>query len=128
MEFIDLKKQQEKIRSSLNLRLKKVLDDSRYIGGEEVAQLEKKLSSFCGSKHVIACSNGTDALMLALMALDIGPGDGVITIPFTYIATLESIAAVGATPVLVDVYDSTFNINVDEIEHKCLRTTIVGQH
>tara|TARA_A100001015_G_scaffold309076_1_gene407847 strand:+ start:595 stop:1710 length:1116 start_codon:yes stop_codon:yes gene_type:complete len=117
VEFIDLKKQQEKIRSSLNLRLKKVLDDSRYIGGEEVAQLEKKLSSFCGSKHVIACSNGTDALMLALMALDIGPGDGVITIPFTYIATLESIAAVGATPVLVDVYDSTFNINVDEIEH-----------
>ena len=117
MEFIDLKKQQKKFRSSLNLRLKKVLDDSRYILGEEVTQLEKELSSFCESKHVIACSNGTDALMLALMTLDIGPGDGVITIPFTYIATLESIAAVGATPVLVDVYDSTFNINVDEIEH-----------
>lgn len=116
MEFIDLKKQQKKIRSSLEVRLKKVLDDGRYIGGEEVTEFENELSSFCGAKHAIGCSNGTDALMLALMALDIGPGDGVITIPFTYIATLESIAAVGATPVLVDIYDSTFNIDPSKIE------------
>ncbi len=116
MDFIDLKKQQKNFRNSLDLRIKKVLDDGRYIGGEEIRLFEEKLSVFCGAKHSIGCSNGTDALMLALMALDIGPGDGVITVPFTYIATLESIAAVGATPVLVDVYDSTFNINSNLIE------------
>jgi UDP-2-acetamido-2-deoxy-ribo-hexuluronate aminotransferase len=116
MDFIDLKKQQKNIRNSLDIRIKKVLDDGRYIGGEEVRLFEEELSVFCGAKHSIGCSNGTDALMLALMALDIGPGDGVITVPFTYIATLEAIAAVGATPVLVDVYDSTFNINPDLIE------------
>ena len=116
MQFIDLKTQQKKIRNSLDQRLKKVLDDGQYIGGSEVSELEKELSLFCGSKHAIGCSNGTDALMLALMALDIGPGDGVITIPFTYIATLESIAAVGATPILVDVYDATFNMDPSKIE------------
>tara|TARA_B110000438_G_scaffold224567_1_gene218371 strand:+ start:6114 stop:7232 length:1119 start_codon:yes stop_codon:yes gene_type:complete len=116
MDFIDLKKQQKNIRNSLDIRIKKVLDDGRYIGGEEVKLFEEKLSMFCGAKHSIGCSNGTDALMLALMALDIGPGDGVITVPFTYIATLEAIAAVGATPVLVDVYDSTFNMNPAHIE------------
>tara|TARA_B100001250_G_scaffold406380_1_gene425322 strand:+ start:4000 stop:5112 length:1113 start_codon:yes stop_codon:yes gene_type:complete len=116
MEFIDLKSQQRQIRTSLDKRIKKVLDEGRYILGEEVGILESKLSDFCGAKHSISCANGTDALMLALMALDIGPGDGVITVPFTYIATLEAIAAVGATPVLVDVYDSTFNMNPDTIE------------
>ncbi len=116
MDFIDLKKQQKNIRDSLDVRIKKVLDDGLYIGGEEVGLFEQELSVFCGAKHSIGCSNGTDALMLALMALDIGPGDGVITVPFTYIATLEAIAAVGATPVLIDVYDSTFNINPNLIE------------
>jgi len=116
MDFIDLKAQQKKIRTALDSRIKKVLDEGFYIGGEEVKLFEKELSLFSGSKYSIGCSNGTDALMLALMALDIGPGDGVITVPFTYIATLESIAAVGAIPVLVDVYESTFNINADAIE------------
>lgn len=116
MDFIDLKAQQKKIRAALDIRIKKVLDSGFYIGGEEVGLFEKELSLFSGAKHSIGCSNGTDALMLALMALDIGPGDGVITVPFTYIATLESIAAVGATPVLVDVYDSTFNMNPDAID------------
>lgn len=116
MEFIDLKTQQKIIRKSLEKSLLKVLDDGQYIGGLEVSDLEKKLSLFCDAKHAIGCSNGTDALMLALMALGIGPGDGVITVPFTYIATLESIAAVGATPVLVDVYDSTFNMDPTKIE------------
>ena len=116
MDFIDLKAQQKIIRDSLDLRIKKVLDEGHYIDGEEVSLFEKELSLFCGIKHSIGCSNGTDALMLALIALDIGPGDGVITVPFTYIATLEAIAAVGATPFLVDVYDSTFNMNPDHIE------------
>ena len=102
MDFIDLKKQQKNIRDSLDIRIKKVLDDGRYIGGEEIKLFEEKLSMFCGAKHSIGCSNGTDALMLALMALDIGPGDGVITVPLTYIATLEAIAALGATLLLFD--------------------------
>ena len=122
MEFIDLKSQQLLIRKALDKRLSKILDEGRYILGSEVHQLEEELSKFSGSKYSITCANGTDALMLALMALDIGPGDGVITIPFTYIATLESIAAVGATPVLVDVYDKTFNMNPDLIEKAILNS------
>lgn len=116
MQFIDLKKQQDKIRESLDARIKSVLDNGQYILGKEVNLLEENLSQFADVKHSIGCSNGTDALILALMALDIGPGDGVITVPFTYIATLEAIVSVGATPVLVDVYDSTFNINPEEVE------------
>jgi len=122
MEFIDLKSQQRVIRDSLDKRLSHILDEGRYILGSEVSQLEDELSKFSGSNYAITCANGTDALMLALMALDIGPGDGVITIPFTYIATLESIAAVGATPVLVDVYDETFNMNPDLIEKAILQS------
>ena len=122
MEFIDLKSQQLMIRKALDKRLSKILDEGRYILGSEVQELEDKLSIFSGAKYSITCANGTDALMLALMALDIGPGDGVITIPFTYIATLESIAAVGAVPVLVDVYDETFNMNPDLIEKAILRS------
>jgi len=116
VEFIDLKSQQKRIRDSLNIRIKKVLDESRYILGEEVRELESELSLFSGSKYCVSCANGTDALMLALMALDIGPNDGVITVPFTYIATLEAIAVLGATPILVDIYDSTFNMNPELIE------------
>ena len=116
MEFIDLKAQQKLIRESLNASINKVLDDGRYILGEEVSNLENKLSSFCGAQHSIGCSNGTDALIIALLALGVKPGDGVITVPFTYIATLEAIATIGAIPVLVDVYDSTFNMNPELID------------
>ncbi len=116
MEFIDLKAQQKVIRKSLDKRIDNVLNEGRYILGEEVNILEKELSSFCGSKHTISCANGTDALVLALMALGIGSNDAVITVPFTYIATIESICLVGATPILVDVYDSTFNINPELLE------------
>ena len=116
MNFIDLARQQKEIRSNIDKRIKSVLDSGKYILGDEVKDFENQLSDFCGSKHAIGCSNGTDAIMLALMALDIGPGDAVITVPFTYIATIEAIAAVGATPILVDVYDSTFNIDINKIE------------
>lgn len=115
MQFIDLKKQQSLIRDSLELRIKKILDDGQYIGGPEIKEFEKELSIFSRAKHSIGCSNGTDAIMLALMAIGIKPGDGVITVPFTYIATLEAISSIGALPVLVDVYDSTFNMNPDLI-------------
>ncbi len=116
VEFIDLKSQQQKIRNPLIERISKILDDGQYILGSEVLDLENELSKFSGSKHTITCANGTDALMLAMLALGIGPGDKVITVPFTYIATLEAIAAIGATPVLIDVYDETFNMNPESIE------------
>jgi len=122
MNFIDLKRQQKKIRKNIENRIHRILDNNNYILGKEVKDLENQLSLFCGAKHVIGCSNGTDAIMLALLSLDIGPGDAVITVPFTYIATIEAIAAVGATPILVDVYDSTFNIDVDKVE-EVLQTT-----
>jgi len=116
MKFIDLELQQKEIRSNIDKRIKSVLDNGKYILGDEVKDFENQLSAFCGAKHSIGCSNGTDAIMLALMALDIGPGDAVITVPFTYIATIEAIAAVGAIPILIDVYDSTFNIDIEKIE------------
>ena len=124
MEFIDLKAQQKFIRKRIDEKIEKILNEGRYILGPEVAEFEKELSDFSGSKYSIGCSNGTDALMLALMAMDIGPNDAVITVPFTYIATLEAIAAVGATPILVDVYDSTFNINPEKIEDVIKKTNL----
>jgi UDP-2-acetamido-2-deoxy-ribo-hexuluronate aminotransferase len=122
MNFIDLGRQQKEIRSNIDKRIKSVLDNGKYILGDEVKDFENQLSDFCGAKHAIGCSNGTDAIMLSLMALDIGPGDAVITVPFTYIATIEAIAAVGATPILVDVYDSTFNIDIGKIEEAIINS------
>jgi UDP-2-acetamido-2-deoxy-ribo-hexuluronate aminotransferase len=116
MEFIDLKAQQKLIRRNIDNRINKILNEGKYILGDEVSELESKLSEFSGSQFSVGCSNGTDALMLALMALGIGRNDGVITVPFTYIATLEAIAAVGAVPIIIDVYDSTFNMNPELIE------------
>ena len=84
--------------------------------GNEVFEIEKDLATYCGVKHAITCSSGTDALLIPLMALGIGPGDAVFTTPFTYVATAEVIAILGATPVFVDVYDSTFNIDCDKLE------------
>jgi len=84
--------------------------------GPEVFELEEKLADYCGVKHAISCSSGTDALLIPLMAWGIGPGDAVFTTPFTYVATAEVIALLGATPVFVDVYDSTFNIDCEKLE------------
>ena len=83
MDFIDLKAQQELIRDNIDLRIKKILDHGKYIMGPEVDELEEKLSSYVGVKHCISCSSGTDALLMPLLALGIGPGDAVITTPFT---------------------------------------------
>jgi len=93
-----------------------VLNKSNYIMGEEVAELENNLTRFTGAKHVIACSSGTDALLLAMMALDIQPGDEVITTPFTFIATAETIALLRAIPVFVDIESDTFNIDASKID------------
>jgi UDP-2-acetamido-2-deoxy-ribo-hexuluronate aminotransferase len=116
MNFLDLNAQQQKIRENLELRIKKILDHGSYIMGPEVFELEEKLADYCGVKHAISCSSGTDALLIPLMALGVGPGDAVFTTPFTYVATAEVISLLGATPVFVDVYDSTFNIDCEKLE------------
>lgn len=109
--FIDLATQQERIRPDLDRRIQAVLKHGQYIMGPEVRELEEKLAAYCGAKHAIAVSSGTDALLVAMMALDIGPGDEVITSPFTFIATGEMIALLGATPVFVDIDPKTYNLD-----------------
>ena len=117
MDFIDLKSQQKIIRKRIDKRIKSILDHGKYIMGPEVHELEERLADFTDSKYCISCSSGTDALLIPLMARGIGPGDAVITTPFTYIATAEVISLLGAEPVFVDIYPETFNINPDGIEN-----------
>ena len=114
--FIDLAAQQEIIRSRIEAGITGVLDHGRYILGPEVAELEGKLADFVGVKHCIGVANGTDALLMALMAKGIGPGDAVFTTPFTFIATAEVISLLGATPVFVDIDPATYNIDPEKLE------------
>ena len=114
--FIDLKAQQERIAASLDQRMRAVLDHGKYILGPEVAELEERLAEFVGVGHCITCANGTDALQVALMALGVGPGDEVITPAFSYIATAETVALVGARPVYVDIDPRTFNVDASLVE------------
>jgi UDP-2-acetamido-2-deoxy-ribo-hexuluronate aminotransferase len=112
MDFIDLKSQYRALRSDINARIQAVLDHGQYILGPEVRELEQRLAAYTGSAHCISVASGTDALMIALMALGIGPGDEVVTSPFTFVATAEVIALVGAKPVFVDVEPDTANMDV----------------
>lgn len=114
--FIDLKAQQRRLKSTLTPRLDAVLDHGAFIMGPEVKELEQQLAAFCGSRFAIACANGTDALQLALMALEIGPGDAVFTPSFTFAATAEVVALVGATPVFVDIEPERFNMDPQSLE------------
>ena len=127
MEFLDLKTQQKRIRKSLEKRVNKIFDHGAYIMGPEVFELEEKLASYCGVKHAISCSSGTDALLIPLMAWGIGPGDAVFTTPFTYVATAEVISLLGATPVFVDVYESTFNIDCEKLEDEVKKIISKGK-
>jgi UDP-2-acetamido-2-deoxy-ribo-hexuluronate aminotransferase len=127
IKFIDLETQQKRIRKPLEQRLKKILDHGQYIMGPEVFELEEKLADYCGVKHAISCSSGTDALLIPLMAWGIGPGDAVFTTPFTYHATAEVISILGATPVFVDVYESTFNIDCEKLEIEIKRVIKEGK-
>ena len=111
MDFIDLKTQQKRIKEQLDAGIQKVLAHGNYIMGPEIKELEAKLAAYVGVKHAVACASGTDALLMALMALDVGPGDAVFTTPFTFIATAEVISLLGATPVFVDIDPKTFNID-----------------
>src|SRR4029077_3628413 len=111
MDFIDLKSQYRALRREINTRIQAVLDHGQYILGPEVAELEKRLAAYVNSAHCISVASGTEALLIALMALEIRPGDEVITSPFTFVATAEVIALVGAKPVFVDVEADTGNLD-----------------
>lgn len=115
-KFIDLSAQQKLIRPKIDLAIKKVLDHGQYIMGPEVSQFENNLKEFTRSKHALTCANGTDALSLVLMAWNIGPGDAVFVPSFTYIATAESPAQLGATPFFVDVDKNTFNMDPSSLK------------
>ncbi len=109
--FVDLAAQQVRIRDRVDAAISRVLDHGQYIMGPEIALFEQQLSQFCGAKHSISCASGTDALLMAMMALDVKPGDAILCPGFTYTATPETIALLGAEPVFVDVESDTFNID-----------------
>ena len=114
--FIDLKSQYQALKTSVDARIHKVLDHGQYIMGPEVRELEERLEAYTGARHCITVASGTEALLISLMALDIKPGDEIITTPFTFIATAEVIVLLGAVPVFVDIEPDTCNINASLIE------------
>ena len=116
MQFIDLKTQSERIEDRVFARFKTIMNHGAFIMGPEITQLEKALANFVGVEHALAVASGTDALLIALMALDIGAGDEVITTPFSFFATAEVIALLGAVPVFVDIDSDTYNIDPAAIE------------
>jgi UDP-2-acetamido-2-deoxy-ribo-hexuluronate aminotransferase len=116
MQFIDLAAQQARIKDKIDANIQKVLAHGKYILGPEVTELEEKLAAYTGAKYCITCGNGTDALQIAQMALGIGPGDEVITPGFTYIATAETVALLGAKPVYVDIDPRTYNLDPSKLE------------
>ena len=123
VDFANLKLAYNSQKEEIDLAISKVLDNSNYIMGNEIELFERKLSVFTGSTYSYTCSSGTDALILALMAINISPGDEVITTPFSFIATAETIAFLGTKPVFVDIDEKTYNIDVKKIECKITSKT-----
>ncbi len=118
IELVDLKAQQDKIGDKIQKAIARVLSHGRYIMGPEVNEFEQKLVDFTGADYAISCASGTDALLLALMSIGVGPGDAVFTTPFTFIATAEVIRLLGAVPVFVDIDSHTFSIDPDKLKKK----------
>lgn len=116
MHFIDLPAQQKRVRSQILNRIESIFDHGAYIMGPEVHELERELEKFCGAKHAISCSNGTDALMLALMALEVKAGQAILCPSFTFAATAEVIPCMGALPIFVDIDPDTYNMDVNSLE------------
>ena len=116
MEFIDLKKQYKVLKKNIDKNIKKVLIDGKYIMGEEVKELEKKLAKYVGVKYCATCANGTDALQIALMCYDVKPGDCVFVPSFTFFSTAEIVSLLGATPIFVDSDPRTFNMDIKSLE------------
>lgn len=115
LEYLDLKAQYSAIRSEVTAAIARVMESQHFILGQEVEQFEKEVSATLSAQHCVSCASGSDALVLALLASGIGPGDEVITSPFTFVATGGSIARTGATPVFVDIHEDTFNISADAV-------------
>src|SRR3954470_24243578 len=114
--LLDLKEQNSTIRPQIEAAIGRVLDSNGFILGGEVAALENELAEYSGVKHAIGCASGSDAILLALMAFDVGPGDEVITTPYSFFATVSAITRLGATPVFVDIEPDTYNIDPASIE------------
>ena len=123
IQMVDLKRQYEKIKSEVDKGIQEVISNTQFIKGPQIKKFEKDLQEVLNVNHVIACANGTDALQIAMMALDLKPGDEVLLPVFTYVATAEVIALLGLTPVMIDVDPDTFCIDVDLIESKISRQT-----
>lgn len=116
--LLDLTQQHQALRPELEAAVSRVLDTNAFILGDEVAKLEQEIAEYCSVRHAIGCASGSDAILLALMALDIGPGDAVITTPYSFFATVSSITRLGATPIFVDIEPDTFNLDASQIEAK----------
>lgn len=127
MQFIDLAAQYKHLKQRIDQRIQTVLDHGHYIMGPEVEELEQKLAEYVGVKHCISCANGTDALQLAMMVLEIKPGDAVFCPTFTFFATAEVIAYAGATPVFVDSDERTFNICPADLEQRIQQVIAEGK-
>jgi UDP-2-acetamido-2-deoxy-ribo-hexuluronate aminotransferase len=123
IDFANLQLQYQTYKKKIDINIQAVLDKSNYILGEEVQMLEQELQNFTGAKYAITCSSGTDALLLALMAIDIQPGDQIITTPFTWISTAEMMALIKAKPVFVDIEADTYNIDANLIEAAITKKT-----
>src|SRR5690242_10120680 len=123
IQMVDLKGQYEKIKAEVDAGIQDVINSTAFINGPAVKEFQSDLEKYLNVKHVIPCANGTDALQIAMMALDLKPGDEVITANFTYVATAEVIGLLGLTPVLVDVYPNTFNIDVKAVERSITPNT-----
>lgn len=118
IQMVDLKNQYAKIKDKIDKAISGVIDSALFIQGPAVAEFEKRIANYLGCKHAIGCASGTDALQIAMMAIGIQPGDEIITSPFTFVATTETIAILGAIPVYVDIDEKTYNIDVNKIEEK----------
>lgn len=127
MQFIDLNEQYSRLKIEIDNNINKVLKHGIFIMGSEVNELEYKLAKYLGVKHAVTCSSGTDALLMPLMAWNIGPGDAVFTTTFTFIATAEAIRMLGATPIFVDIDENTFNISIESLEDKIEKTIRNGR-
>lgn len=127
MQFIDLKAQQARIKDKIDQNIQNVLAHGRYIMGPEVKELEQKLADFAGTTYGVGCASGTDALLMPLMAYDVGPGDAIFTVSFTFIATAEVVQLLGATPVFVDIDEKTYNIDYTKLEEAIIRVKNEGK-
>src|SRR6187402_487221 len=121
--LLDLKEQNRQLRPEIEAALGRVLDTNGFILGSEVKALEDELAVYCGTKYAIGCASGSDALLLALMALDVRAGDEVITTPYSFFATVSAITRLGAVPVFVDIDPATYNLDVSQVEDKITERT-----